>query len=241
MVTRLVRKSLADQVAGALIELILDRGLQEGDALPSTLELAEEFGVSRTVVREALADLAGRGVLSRSQGRESVVATPGPDELHGLLSFRVRRDDLDPMDIQEFREGLEVQTTRLAAERRSDEHLTELHARLKALASAKTDRAFHDADVGFHRALAVASGNSLLLLLIDSLEPLLRESRAQATAGRRASGESFEPVVEAHREILRRVEASDADGAAKAMAAHLQQTRDGLRASLAGRRSRSRR
>ena len=66
----LSRRSLADQVADALIDLILKEGLQEGDSLPSTAELSERFGVSRTVVREALAALAGRGILSRSQGRE---------------------------------------------------------------------------------------------------------------------------------------------------------------------------
>ncbi len=230
MATNLVRTSLAGQVASALIELILDQGLKEGDALPSTGELADTFGVSRTVVREALADLAGRGVLSRSQGRESVVATPGSDELHGLLSFRVRRDNLDPMDIQEFREGVETQTAQLAAERRTEDHLAEMAARLEELATAKNDRAFHDADVGFHRALAVASANPLLLLVLDSLEPLLRKSREQATAGRRSRGESFDPVVDAHREILKKVKAGDPKGAARAMAVHLAQTRAGLRA-----------
>jgi DNA-binding transcriptional regulator YhcF (GntR family) len=99
--TSLSRRSLADQVADALAQYILEEGLQEGDSLPSTAELAERFDVSRTVVREALADLAGRGVLTRSQGRESIVATPGSSELTSLLQFRLRRSDMATDDIFE--------------------------------------------------------------------------------------------------------------------------------------------
>src|SRR5688572_18594724 len=86
------RATLADQVADLLVDHILESGLQPGDALPPTAELVAHLGVSRTVVREAIAELAGRGVLMKGQGRESIVASPGARKLHELLSFTVRHD-----------------------------------------------------------------------------------------------------------------------------------------------------
>lgn len=225
------RTSLAEQVSGALLEFIRDNALRDGDSLPSTGELAERFGVSRTVVREALADLAGRGVLLRSQGRESVVRTPGTDELHQLLSLRVWRDKLDVKHIQMVREPLEILAAGLAAEHRTDEQLKMMKGHLATQAAARKDSVYHEADVAFHRSVAEASGNQLLALILDSLAPLLLELRIRATAGRRATGQSLEPVIEAHRTILGEIEAEDGEGARKAMAAHLNQTWEGLDAA----------
>src|SRR4051812_40637361 len=92
--TQLSRRSLAEQVTDSLIDYILEQGLSEGDSLPSSAELSERYGVSRTVIREALAALGGRGVLTRSQGRESVVAMPGASDLVNLLAFRIHREDV---------------------------------------------------------------------------------------------------------------------------------------------------
>src|SRR5437868_2700937 len=80
--------TLASRVADSLVAFILEEGLKEGNPLPATADLAERYGVSRTVVREAIADLAGRGILVRSQGKESIVAMPGHPQLHGLFQFR---------------------------------------------------------------------------------------------------------------------------------------------------------
>ena len=230
-----LRKSLADQVSEALIDYIISNNLQDGELLPSTAEIAEQFSVSRTVVREALADLAGRGLLMRSQGRECVVRTPGIDELHQLLRLRAQREGIDPVDILHVREALEVQAARLAAENRTDSDLEEMNVHLQELAEAKRDRAYHQADIAFHRVIAEASGNTLLPLILNSLTPLLYDIRVKATAGRRARGESFEPVIEAHRDILRAIEKQDDQAAGTAMRDHLSQTREGLDAAPAPR------
>src|SRR5687767_2625736 len=98
------RRSLADQAADAVLELILGGDLSHGDSLPSTAELAKRFDVSVVVVREALASLAGRGILERRQGREPVVSLPGPDVLSSILRVRARHDDISVDDFQECRE-----------------------------------------------------------------------------------------------------------------------------------------
>lgn len=216
---------MADQVAEALIELIVDRRLRAGDSLPSTADLASEFNVSRTVVREAMAELAGRGILSRSQGRECVVKLPGPAEITGLLDFRVRHDGVDPLDVQEMREAVEVQTARLAAERRTPEQLEQLRTCLEGLETGLGRASFYEADVEFHRTLAQASGNTLLVLALDALRPLLQSSIVQATRTWRARGGTSKDAHLAHRKIYEAIEAADPQAAVEAMSEHLAQTR----------------
>jgi len=218
---QLTRRSLAEQVSEALVDLILDTGLQEGDALPSTADLSERFGVSRTVIREALAALAGRGVLTRSQGRESVVATPGAEDLMRLLQFRVHRDDVELADIIDVRTALEETAARRAAENATDEDIVVIREHLDTLANVKSDAAYHRADIALHRAIAVASGNPLVVMILDSLVDFLRQLRVTATKKRQARGESLEPVFEQHRAIVEAIAAHDGDAAVAAMRDHL--------------------
>jgi GntR family transcriptional repressor for pyruvate dehydrogenase complex len=229
----LKRQSLADQVANAILAMIVDQGLRPGTSLPSTGELAERFAVSRTVIREALADLAGRGVIERSQGRESVVSVPGSHQLQELLSSRVRGDAVDAAEIMEFRQSIEVQAARLAASRRTDEDMVALQQAWDRLAAAKTESEFHESDIGFHRAVASASGNTLILLVHDALVEVLRDVRRRSFRGRKRSGISLEGVVADHKRILEAIRSANADDAAAAMSRHLAATVRDLSAASA--------
>ena len=227
----LSRRSLADQVSDLIVELILKDGLVEGDRLPPTAELVERFGVSRTVLREALASLAGRGVVSRSQGKECVVATPGAANLTSLLQFRIRKDAVSVADIMQVRLALEVSAARACATSRSEAHLALMRAQLDALAAARTDRAYHAADVALHRAIAEGSGNPLLALILDALGEFLTDVRVRATANRRRRGGTLDQAVEEHRNIIDAVESRDPEAAEQAMLDHLRHTADELEVS----------
>lgn len=222
----ITRRSLTDQVVDALVQLILDDGMREGDPLPSTAELSERFEVSRTVIREALATLNGQGVLHRSQGRECVVATPGLTDLTRLLQFRIRHDEVGPLDVLDCRMGLEVTAARLAARRAGDEAVAAMASGLDELAAARTDKAYHQADIALHRAIAAGSGNLLLVLILDAMVDALHEVRVQATRNRRERGLGLEEVVEEHRRIVEAITAGNPEAAADAMRAHLQRTAD---------------
>jgi DNA-binding FadR family transcriptional regulator len=226
-VTQLSRRSLAEQVTDSLIEYILAEGLTEGDSLPSSAELSERYGVSRTVIREALAALGGRGVLTRSQGRESVVATPGASDLVKLLQFRVSRRDVGLGHILDARLGLEVTGARRAAELATPEQVADIRAEFEALAetATKKESGYHAADIRLHRAIAVASANPLIVLILDALGDFLMDFRVKATKNRRSRGESLEPVIEQHRQIVLAIEAGDGDAAAEAMREHLESSR----------------
>lgn len=225
----LQRVSLADMAVDALIRLIEERGLKENDALPATAELAEALDVSRTVVREAIAELAGQGLLQRRQGRETLVTLPDSTQLERLLRFRFAVQGADFASLQEYREVVEVGAARLAAERATPEDIDALRERLVALQSARTHDSRHEADQLFHRAIAIAAHNDMVLLTIDGITPLLFQLRQHAWSGWERSGRGVEPIVEAHATILERIEAHDVDGAARAMTEHLTQAREGLR------------
>lgn len=227
----LQRVSLADMAVDALIRLVEERGLKAGDALPATAELADALDVSRTVVREAIAELAGQGLLQRRQGRETVVTLPDSSQLERLLRLRFSVQGADFESLQDFREVIEISAARLAAERATDEDLATMRVRLAALRSAGTHDARHEADQEFHRAIAVAAHNDMVLLTIDGITPLLFQLRQHAWSGWAKSGRGVEPIVEAHATILERIEEHDPEGAGTAMLEHLTQAREGLRNS----------
>lgn len=221
--TVLNRQSLAEQVAGALVELIRSEGLAEGDSIPPAAELAQRFGVSRTVIREALAALAGQGILQRGQGRDSVVTLPGPPELANLLQFQIR-ETADERHVIALRMALEVSAAEEAARHRTDEHVALLHAHLLDLETARDDRRFHRADLALHRAVAAASGNPLVTLILDALSPLLHDVRTRSLRNRRARGDELGPVIDQHRAVVAAIEAADPGAAASAMRQHLAAT-----------------
>jgi GntR family transcriptional regulator, transcriptional repressor for pyruvate dehydrogenase complex len=220
------RESLTDKVAAAIIAVVQERKLKEGDALPPTADLAAEFDVSRTVVREALAELAGRGLVKRQQGREGVWTVPGSGEIRSVLAHRIEHENIDVSDLHEFREALEVRASALAARSADGDDVEQIESALKALQEAD-EEAIHGADVAFHRAVAQASHNPLFPLVLDALEPLLRESRALAWEGWRAAGGALERV-DAHVAIAQAIRARDEDAAAAAMREDLAETRNAL-------------
>ena len=222
--SRLSRDSLADQVAAEIVALILAEGIRTGEPLPSSAELEQRFDVSRTVVREALASLAGQGLISRSQGKETVVAMPAGDTLTTLLRFRMMGDGIELTDVLECRRAIEVLGARAAAERRTDEQLATMREELDRLRKAKTDDAYHRADIAVHRTVMIASGNKLALVILDSLESLLREVRVVATMARRARAESLDIAIAQHVEIVDAIEARNGDKAARLMEEHLAAT-----------------
>lgn len=225
------RQPLTSLTADAVLQLIRDRGLAEGDAIPSAAEMAESLGVSRPVVREAIAELAGQGLLHRQQGAQSIVTVPGGNELERLLRLRfaVRGGTLE--QVQELRESVEVAAARLAAQKASKQHIALLGEKLGELRSARNDDERHRADLAFHRAVVEASGNELMQVISDGVAPLLDELLLRVWEGWTASGRPATELVEAHRVILDGISGGDAEAAAEAMRRNLQQGRTGAAAT----------
>ncbi|MFV0252028.1 MAG: FadR/GntR family transcriptional regulator [Beutenbergiaceae bacterium] len=212
------RASLVEAAVDQLIELIEERGLRENDLLPSTAELAESLQVSRTVVREAIAELAGQGLVERHQGRETVVSTPQASQVARLMRLRFLVGGRDEAALREYCDIVAVAAARLAAQRVTNSDIDALAVWLERL--RQTDSGVRDAEHGFFCELGRVTGNDLMLLTFEALGPLIAELQAtRHDGGESASNRAWLDAVLSR--ILSGVAAADPDAAATAMAEYI--------------------
>lgn len=218
---KIARPRMADLAADRISEWISSSQLRPGAKLPSEQALSEALGLSRSAIREALAKLKAVGLVETFQGRGAFVAEM-PVE---LLRERIRRvlnttDDAEESlgYVWELREILEVAIVARAAERRTEEDLTDMQAAIVNMDQAITD---NEDPVGpdalFHYRLTRACHNPVLLDLIEDLSHLIEASRCDSL------GRSGRPEASSkeHAEILQAVRERDAAAACAAMQQHL--------------------
>jgi GntR family transcriptional repressor for pyruvate dehydrogenase complex len=221
---------LRDRAADELLEMVVSGGLEPGERLPPERELCERLGVSRTVVREALNLLEARGLISIEHGRGAVVSGGNTDAVRDALGVILRVRPKVLWELLEMRAILEVGISGLAAERATEEDTDAMRVQLERMAaSIDTPEGYVDADVEFHALLARAARNGVLLTMLEPIVDLLRASR-RVSASRRP-GSALRALGE-HEEIMRRVEAGDAEGARREMRAHLANTVEDIEAVL---------
>ncbi len=166
-------RSLAHELVERLKERILAGQIEPGQKLPTEAALVTEFGVSRTVVREAISRLQAAGLVETFQGRGSfVLALPETERFEvGAERVRTHRDVLDMID---FRIGIESEAAGLAAERRTDAQAKAIERALRDLHHAGEEASGDvEADYEFHLRIAVASGNRFYSDLLASLGPMM--------------------------------------------------------------------
>lgn len=216
--TALHRRPLADQAA----ELLLDRvrsGVWPLDhRLPGEQALATELGVGRSTVREAIRQLAGRGVLDSRQGSGVyVVSTDTADDWDEVL----RRGEI--VDVLEVRAALEAEAAGLAAARRTPADLramTTALSRRGQVPPTSSSAEYVDADLVFHRAVVAAAHNAVLGELFATFVPRLRRAMVAMVDLDRA-GEAHRHDQDAHEAILHAVRDRDAVRASVAAREHL--------------------
>jgi GntR family transcriptional repressor for pyruvate dehydrogenase complex len=221
---------LSDRAAKALESLIVGGVLKSGSRLPPERELAAMFGVSRTVIREAVQNLAARGLLEVRLGDGTVVTGPSADSVSESLRLLLRSQDtgIAIEHLHEVRRVLEVEIAERAAERATDEDISDLGAIVQELEAQRDVEASARLDVEFHRALAVAAHNPLFIILLDSIGGLL-------LAIRRTSFDHPETASKAryhHRNIFEQVTRRDPGAARQAMSSHLDESEDTMRSVL---------
>ncbi len=219
---------LSEKVSDALVSYILESGLKPGDRLPSERELCEQFNVSRTVVREAVRSVIGKGLIQSHSGARltvSAVATKAVSDVLNLFLHGRKGIDGEPgakamRDLHEVRSMIETQIARRAAERATEEEIAAIAARADDLLNATTDDQRIAADEEFHRMIANASHNEFYLMLLDSLVIPLRELRRETLKLKQGGPDA----AAAHARILSKIAAHDAEGARAAMEQHIQES-----------------
>jgi GntR family transcriptional repressor for pyruvate dehydrogenase complex len=215
---------MAQTLSGTLVESLRTRivngDIAPGEKLPSEPRLATEHGVSRTVVREAIARLNLEGLVHTRRGSGSYALTPPADDADGTPPL-IRSLD-DRIALVEYRLALEAEAAALAATRRTPAQLAALADRLDALASSDGHPATAmQHDFAFHRLVAEAAGNRFLLEALDRLGPqMIAMPRGRLDAGGHDAGR-FTAVVQEHRAVLAALESQDPLAAAAAMRVHL--------------------
>ncbi|BDY28492.1 FadR/GntR family transcriptional regulator [Mycolicibacterium mageritense] len=217
--------SASQRVVAGLKDKILAGDLPPGHKLPSEAELIDEFGVSRTVVREAVTRLRAEGLVETFQGRGSfVLAVPEPTSF--TVESAAIRTHHDVLDMVDFRLGVECEAAALAAARIDAPGADAVRAALAAFGTATPDDAV-EADFRFHRAVAAASGNRFYVDLVDSLGPMMiMLTRTRLGAEHSITDAAHaERVRREHEEIATAVIAGEPDLARAAMRLHLGNTR----------------
>ncbi|WP_035255205.1 FadR/GntR family transcriptional regulator [Actibacterium mucosum] len=211
---------LPDLIASEIMSQILGGELKPGDVLPTEAALAESFGVSRNVVREAIARLRSDGLIETKQGRGATVRPPSERE-----TFRVDLSALEETtslaDLFELRGILEIEAAGLAAQRRTEEDLTRLQAAIDNMAGQQEfDEKRLEADAEFHRAMGTATKNAFLATIVDYLSSRLKET-TRATNRIYRDGDLIAVTIGEHEKILAAVKAQDAQAVREAMQGHI--------------------
>lgn len=212
--------NLSDQVAEQMQEFIAQGRLQPGERLPSERELADQFGVSRTVIREAVRSLAAKGLLTVHTGSGMIVTWPTASSIaeHLNLLLRLSSDDDPWQHIYDVRYVLEVEIAGRAAQQTTAGDVKLMEDCLQEMADSLGDiERAAAADVEFHNALAQGTQNPLFFILLESIAEIMLEVRR---LGFTLTG-APEQILEEHARILERVKAGDVSGARQAMSAHL--------------------
>jgi GntR family hexuronate regulon transcriptional repressor len=206
---------LYQRVANSIVEEIRSGKYPPGDRLPPERELAEEFGVSRPTVREAMIALEIRGIVEARRGSGIyVIDTPASDANEEAL-------DIGPFEVTEARRLFEGEAAALAAAIITDEELAKLESLLERLAANSTTEIGERADRDFHIAIAEATRNSAISSVIENLWDMRYNSPMCMTMFDRAREAGVQPRVDEHTEILKALKARDPQAARAAMRNHL--------------------
>ena len=157
---------LSDHAYAGIVEIINDQDLAVGDRLPSEAALAERFGVSRAIVREALVRLASDGITEARRGAGSFVKSRPSQR---LAAFMPATELPATLGSYEVRFVLEAEAARLAATRRSPIEMAHVEEGMEMLRTALlSSEPAHAEDMELHRRIAEATGNPAFLIAFDA-------------------------------------------------------------------------
>jgi len=216
---------LFERVAEKILNLISSGAWKAGDRLPPERELSESFGVSRTVVREAVKALEARGVLESTTGSGVSVRNIDFNMVsRSLQTYMQLSSHVDfEFRLNEVRRVVEVELVALAAERVTPEQLAQLREICHQMRSGnKTAAEMAELDFQLHVTLAEATQNELFKVL---LAPLIDQLRGQITLTTEGLPHSVDLALSEHEAIVNAVGNHDAEAARRAMSKHLEHTR----------------
>jgi DNA-binding FadR family transcriptional regulator len=222
---RLIPQPAYGRVAAAIEQKILDRSLRPGDPLPTETELAQQFAVNRSTVREALRRLESAGLVGRDSGAKRLrVTRPGHADTASRVSRALTLDEVTFIELWEAMLAVAPRTAALAAAHSDAAALDALEADIATVEGARGSEAAVAGVVAFFGRLAAASGNRVLMLAMQPVTRLLSPS-LRRMIDRVPQGRSR--IVVAQRCIVEALRKGDAAEAESWMTRHVQDFRRG--------------
>lgn len=220
------RRSLADVVFERMEQSIKSGAYSADDRLPAEHELANEFEVSRPVVREALRRLRERGLIYSRQGAGSFVRSSG---LRNPLGFGQLENVADLLNCYEFRLTIEPEAAAFASQRRDSVALDAIATALELMRDA-TNRQIHreDADFQFHLSIALAAENTYFSTAMEALKEHIATGMKFHGISVKQEKFGLSQVFTEHQQIFEAIRASDDARARHVMRTHLMGSRDRL-------------
>lgn len=217
--------SLSEKIEQQILDAIRQKIFLPGDKLLGEMELAESFGVSRTVVREALHRLAGRGIVATKKGYGVYVAenqySPVANSLYHLLEVKCGNSSL--LNIAEVRLIIEPESSRLAAINASDadiDHIGQIYQQM--INNADNPKAMIKHDIDFHKAIAISSKNPILPVIMEPIFQLMYNFISDTYE----YPHSPSLALQWHKKILMCIYDKNGEGAFANMKEHLSEAKD---------------
>lgn len=217
-------KKIYEEVAEAIYEMIRTGQLKPGDKLDSVQQLAENFNVGRSAIREALSALKAMGLIEMRQGEGTYVRQFDPDQLKFPLSIVMLMNETDVMNLLEVRKIVETGAAAVAAKRRTEENLSEMKKALEDMKMACGNEEIGEkSDLDFHLAIAKATQNDILVKLLTEISELIQETMRETRRIWIYSQETTtEELYQEHLAVYEAILARNMHAAALAMQTHLE-------------------
>lgn len=230
------RPKLSERVVAELRSQLLAGAFEPGQRLPTEHQLTETYGVSRTVIREAIATLAADGLVEPRQGA-GVFAIEHPARAFGAISADVGNKISNALNVLEVRMGIEIESAGLAALRRNSAQEAQIQeAFFEFERLLETRHATGRVDFAFHRAIAAATNNPFYVEVLDALGSRTIPCDITSPWGTESvlTHEYQVGLQREHLVILKAISAGDAEAARAGMRAHLSASQERYRTRLSG-------
>lgn len=219
-ITAIRQKRISDEVFEQMKANILSGEWGTGKKIPGELELAEQFGVSRVSIREAIHRLVGMGVLTIRRGDGTYVSEVLPENYLNALLPVLLIEGASLNEMLEFRAMIEVESARLASRRANSEDLERMSELLAVMEECKGSVSdFADADLSFHIAIAMAAHNNVIIRVNAIIHDMLKKTMEEIVG---ITG--YEDGLFYHNRILEAIRNKNEEGAVSLMREHISVT-----------------
>jgi GntR family transcriptional repressor for pyruvate dehydrogenase complex len=224
------RKTLSEQISRSLMEWMAETRLQPGDRLPTELQLAETFGVSRPVIRESLRALAALDIVEISTGKPARVKPFSPALIGTFLHWGMSIRAITSIEVHEFRRGIEGEGAALAATRATGKQKQDLRATARKMREHQDDFArLGELDLDLHLQIAAAAQNTVVQLVMESMHQAVADLIDSGLRRMRGKPCALPQMLDEHDAIVAAICAGDPEKARATAVLVTERAIDGFR------------